>query len=77
MNKSRRIDFKSLSKLEQNIIYEYNSKVYCEGFENANKFLSIQKEYQDIIVNRYVRKLTDKSIEKINIYIQNHRKFNH
>lgn len=75
MNISRRIDFKSLSKLEQNIIYEYNSKVYCEGLENSSKYLTTQKIHEESIIRRFSKKLSSEAVKRIQKYIENHRKY--
>ena len=75
MNKGRRIDFKSLSKLEQNIIYEYNSKVYCDGLENSIKYLTTQKIHEESIIRKFRNKLSDESVKRIQKYIENHRKY--
>lgn len=75
MNKNRRIDFKSLSKLEQNIIYEYNAKVYEKGLENATKFHELQKSFEDGIIFKFNKRLSEESIKKIRIYIEDHRKY--
>ena len=71
----KNIDFKKLSKREQNIIYHYNSVVYIDKKEDSSRFLELQKIYQSNAINKYGVNLSDSSLQKVNTYIEEHRKY--
>ena len=71
----RRIDFKSLSKLEQEIIYVYNARVYNTKIVNSTNFLDLQITCLDKILLKYNKKLSDEAVKRIKKYIEYHRRY--
>ena len=72
----KKILFKDLTKLEQEVIYEYNSLIYINQIENSSKYILLQRNFEKTMIGKYIKKLTDSAVEKIKSYIEDHRKFN-